>query len=974
MPFLAISVPNVTTRLLNTSSCDENREAREKCQRIIDYVFGNGPFPYSDITGINEIHKEHIAQILTDQEQNTQEDKHKDTDGKQQVENEEDETIRIETVVNSEDHPEIVMVREIKKVPSSKNPTDSLSHDQESHSGKIDDEKTKTSKEDFLKPTHYSEGQSTKINKDQKADLIQKYKSSTIIAQPMTFNLRQIKPLLTYHQENKDFKEKINTTDGEFLYEDSCGGEIYKEQRKRSKDKENFQNMTIKEFSGKNKENAPIQITEYEKYIKHSNIPNDQLSDFVNTTTEKQNEELLKPIMEKSDEIRLFDMPHDQPKVPSDEETTKTNVKCFSKTEPNSNEDFITKVGKLQSKRKLIRDDETIQMELFMPTTPTERSWDVYYKTQSKKNAKSNINERENENARNLPVPLICNIKPILQDNHENKVPDKITQNRNYEVEEMICIKEPSTDAVLIHCNKTTSIDTHKSFSEAIDKNTDALGKGTRVSVDTMNNKNKLNDQAVPVTYTAPPLPIEQTDISPTPCAMSAEQQKHKFFNISQQYPHQHAWNISTRYPVEMYSPKKFFIQNRPATPGPNEHVWTALNNRMSPTSHKQQKKMDTTLAENLAPAEEESSTVEHVSGSKLWSGDASITQQMVTCQIHKHNLDKKPDNSENPFTDTQPDSQLEPEPNRQPSISTKESTPLRLPNRIDVDIHYKPIEEEERKAEAINTQVKKQSEQWCTLKTMDDIRRPKSKMQNENQEQPLGCLLKEEVEPNDLKMDICSSEKLPMPEIKITNDMPLSKLMKAIRMRNQFLFIKDFLESVEMSKCGDKKPDCPPKAPVCCPDTAPAPPVQQAPPPPPPTPPPPCTPVPKKPKCPPKCKCKCKYVQVKDMFGILPRRISSSCKIDIPTADFEPFDQQEDVSVYTRNSVTFAGSFDPWVPIPNYPYPKKEHVPILQGCDPRCKEKKVSIYEKPKQKPCTGFPKRVSCSIKRPLLLDPTI
>lgn len=1064
--FLAISVPSVTTALQKTTHSDETRENREKCQRIIDYVFGNGPFPYSDITGINNLHKQTIAHIIA-QKRKTQEETNKDTDGDKKTQNNDDEIIRVEAVATSEDQPDIVSLRIVKKQPSSDNQTESPANNEEVRSNmiKTDDQEAKSNKS-FIKSTSQGEmminepennlqgldslqktqssnecntrrkpfqlvqikpllepfykSQTNVFSNFQELDSIQKAVSSNErITRRNPFKLVQIKPLPVNNHETTCNKrhDQINTYDDEFLYENSCGAEIHEkltkgttvakkekisntaEYRENTQDntnevitgenkanlindvkgnekKENSERIIIKDPTVQNTENATTKVIG--NGTKIQDITTDHLSDhrLLNTATEKQNDEYLKPIMETCKEMRIFDIPLEQPKVLLDKKTTKLRVESSTKTKPNSKED-LSKVGKYQSDHNSIGEGGTVQLELFIPINRPEGS-QCLHKAQSK----VYVSDNENKNASNLPFPLISSIKPM-------------------------------------HCNETTYIKAQRTFSDAIDKNTETLRIGTKNTVETMNGKSKLERKedkkdkenegnsnplknatsntnsyhfdffadhaqnqlffktkmenrtktntklleelgekvltghAVPLPSSDQHLQSQKTDISLKPTTSLPEHQNNKLLNTLQQYPQQHAWSITQRQSFEMFSPKNFFIQNRPAIPASEEHVWKAPKKRKPPTSQAKvvvlQKLLDGAVMEqhwNTKSPKKEPSTVEH--------GDATIQQKVYLRQhssqikkTHTHDREKKPNES------------LRPESKPQTSISSKGNIPFELQNQ-----HEEKHEPDKKQEEVLITKVKKQITQ---LYAKEIVNKTKTKTKTENEHKTKDQFDDQELALNDLKIyqQIYSATNCPTPEFKITNDMPLSKMMKIIRLRNQFYFIKEFLESVDMSKCGDKKSNCPPKAPICCPQKSSDPPVQQMPPPSP-TPPPPCTPAPKKPKCPPKCKCKCKYVRVKNVFGILPRRISARCNIDVPGAEFQSIERREsvDVCVETGRSVIFTGSFDPWVPVPNYPYPKKDIKGAVKECDPR--KKKSPAYVTPRENPCTGFPKRLTCSRRR--------
>lgn len=1005
MSFLAISVPTVTTTLQKTSDSDQSRELREKCQRIIDYVFGNGPFPYSDIKGTNAFYEKDIAQIIAQQKHNTDDEK--------QTQNKEDETIKIETVVTSEDQPEIISIRKDKEAPSSDSSTKSLDRDEDVHLTVVDYKHAKSSTNDVVTSLHHFEGQSHKVNKIQELDCDHQWKKSITTITPKPFELKLIKPLVTCHHKITDTKchDKINTSDDEFLYENSCGEEIRKELTKRTNKmakREITSNVpgyrkNIQDNSGTENEVKAIADVKRNEVKKNSHrITINEFTDdntenlghrLIHVTNEKQNNN-LKPMMENSAEMQHINTPHVQHKVLSNKTTA--NVKTSSKTKLNSDKDNVnkTEARKLQNNHNSIGDRGAIEIELFLPTNRLQGSCNLY-KLQSntvnnKINATLNNSDKEDKNERNLLLPLIS---------HGQNDSDKITPK-----------KEPSTDAkeeVLLHCNKNMSTEPmtmealrigtkdtvetmnderqqkykeHKMDQETknngnplenvvYDPNTyhfdyfsEQLQNRVAVKAVDINNQNsKIKNQNLSeesekklVTAHVTPLPHseqlsqnDKVDNFPIPHATLSE------LYTSQQYPQQSTWSTSHRQPVQMFSPNNFFIQNRPAIPTSNDNVWKYIN---PPKIHKQTnegdkpwKSLELNHAQclqqqrNPAPSKEEPSSVEHSASPILGPDDASAQQNTV--QTHEYNPGNKPGETPKPIILIQPGPDCELEPKLQKSIST-ENKPLELQSQ----------QEEKHKLDYINheyeedatTPLKKPLSQCNTPeKTDNQIQQEKEYETNEQQlNQPI---------------EICSSTKCPIPEFKITNDMPLSELLRVIRLRNQFLIIKDFLESVEMSKCGDKKPDCPPKAPICSQPPPPCPPVQESPPTPPP-PPPPCTPIPKKPKPPPKCDCKCKYVAVKGISDVLPRRISERYNIDTSAAVSKPFEQQEQEDVWIDTGSLFAYTFDPWVPIPNYTYPKKKVV-ISVGCDPRCMPKKIPVYVKPKEKPCTGFPKRLCFS-----------
>lgn len=1026
MLFLAISVPTVTTTLQKTSNSDENREDREKCQRIIDYVFGNGPFPYSDISGFDEVQKENIAQKMTQHKQNT--------DDEQQTQNKEDETVIVNTIVTSEDQPEIISARKNKKAPSSDNTTKNLEYDDEAHLTVVDNEKTMSTKSDFTIPLPCSEVQIPKINSNQKVDTDQKKKSNNINIQN-PFKLMQIKPLVMCNKKIKDAKchDKINTTDDDFLYENSCGEEIREEPRttnsitkkevtsniaghrentqdynnkitgdknkvklitdeKRNEEKQNSQKNTISELTDKNTKYPSLKITENKNKIQDiiNQLPGDSC---VHVTSEGTKDEYLKPTKENAHEIQFFEIPTRPFKILS----SKTKTKIKSSTTPelkNPNRDFVGKAGKFQSDCDSNGDREIVEIEIYLPTNVPERSRD-YDKAKTKEksnkiNTELNISDKENENPSSLHVPLISH----TQNDH-----NKIMLNQNYKTEKVAYFKEPSTDSgekIILDCNKKSFFETIGMDSKAPSKVTKDTGetinderqlkyKENKIGQETEDNGNPLknvvcdpnayhfdyfsnqtqNQLSFSTEEKSNSKDIDRQNQNLTGSeielwitrdqllrAIFIEQKKDEY-PTCQQNPQQHARSISQKQSVEMFSPKSFFIQNRPAIPAPNEHGQKFACMRKSPKSNKQKKKVGTprkllkpSHAQSLEPAKKGPSIVEHDTNLELWSGDA-LTQQKMGLQ--QYSMENKLGKALKP---TLIQFDHEPETKLQKPISSNKNISSSLQKRHEWKHKLDNLECNE----DIITQVKKQLPQLYTPEsTIDTEHTPNSKIQQEMED-----------ESNEQQVDrlneICSSTNWPTPEFKITKEMPLSEVMRVIRLRNQFLFIKEFLQSVEMSKCGDKKPDCPPKAPTC-PESPPCPPPKHPSPPPPP-PPPPCTPVPTKPKPHPKCDCKCKYIAVKNISSVLPRRISECCNIDTPAAVIQPYEQEdlEDAWVDTGHSILFARSFDPWVPIPNYPYPKKEIPPSLV-CDPRCKPKKIPVYVKPKEQPCTGFPKRLCCS-----------
>ncbi|XP_026314404.1 uncharacterized protein LOC113226100 [Hyposmocoma kahamanoa] len=352
-------LPTVTTTLQKTSDSDQRREHREKCQRIIDYVFGNGPFPYSDIKGTNEFYEEDIAQIIAQQKQNT--------DGEKQTQNKEEETVKIETVVTSEDQPEIITIRKDKEVPSSDSSTKSLDCDEEVHLAVVDYKHAKSSTNDVITSLPHSEGQSPKVNKIQELDWDHQWKKSSTTITPKPFELKLIKPLVTCHHKMTDTKchDKINTSDDEFLYENSCGEEIRKELTKRTNKmakREITSNVAgyrknTQDNSGAENEVKAIADVKRNEVKKNShritiNEFTDDTQQMMNTenpghrlihiTNEKQNNN-LKPMTENSAEMQHINTPHVQHKVLSSKTTAMTNVKSSSKTKPNSDQVFVSK-------------------------------------------------------------------------------------------------------------------------------------------------------------------------------------------------------------------------------------------------------------------------------------------------------------------------------------------------------------------------------------------------------------------------------------------------------------------------------------------------------------------------------------------------------------------------------------------------------------------------------------------------------
>lgn len=85
----------------NSTDSNEDKSKRRKCQRLINYVFGKGPYPLSDID-IFKINKEHIAQIMSEIEQH----KAKGIDN--------DDYIRLEIIIKPDDKPQILCVYKVK--------------------------------------------------------------------------------------------------------------------------------------------------------------------------------------------------------------------------------------------------------------------------------------------------------------------------------------------------------------------------------------------------------------------------------------------------------------------------------------------------------------------------------------------------------------------------------------------------------------------------------------------------------------------------------------------------------------------------------------------------------------------------------------------------------------------------------------------------------------------------------------------
>lgn len=1134
MPFLAISAPTVTTTLQMCSDSDEKRANREKCQRIIDYVFGDGPFPYFDITGFPRFHKEHTAQIIAQQKQSVQEETTRDTNDKQQKESQDmGNDISVVTVVKSNDQPEFVSKHKVRSTSSLDDQMTSLARDVEELSRTVGVQEAKSDKKDFtepipyaeglslntnkihelyptqkeisiitptkpfkviqIKPLAYAEGLSSNTNKVQELGTNQKEK--LIIAQTKPFELIETKPLacsrkITNNKSDRLLKEKINTSDDDFLYENSSGKEIDQKLIKPTNNitekeitshkaeyvitklvtdenivkatanlKENYKypgNKTIKNNSDKDSVNGNIELDEESSRriiteLTCKDIDNkiaDIEKDFqeitidefagdnivlksINTSTEGLKREQLKQRMDKSDK-RLFsrtakpyDMSLVQPKIISNKKTTKNKFNNLRK-----NKHLKGEIGKFQSKHNSPRDDGIMKMEIYMPVRKSERPWTLY-KGQSKINDKLNIGDKENEIVRNTSIPLVSSMEPESLEKLKKIVSGKNLHNKDSKIEKSTYNKEPSTNTeeeVLTHCVNTTPNETRKTFSEAVDKSVEALGEVINDKVNIMGDKSKLKQEVekklqenendgnpfknashaintfhfdllsdysqnqnvtegtkenmfkntekhqkdlkekiskeiLVTTYPSQTLldndhslPNEKADILPTQPVTFSELQTFKFFN-PKPYPQQLARGVPQR--------KTVVIQNKPAAPTANRRYPKIYQNEAIIS----QFQMCETPCETDRPRCNKQNNVVNKPWKHIGIINPHWLEQQARPILAKYelskpftpNLTKVNERKPEPKHEPDPEQVQEPEPEGKaepkPESDSKQQISLSSKQNIESENQDKKKREPNKNVEEetdIITQIKNQLSQLYTSEV--EIEKKQHDQFNE-----------QESESNDLK-DIaqnCSPTTwpIPVPDIKITSDMPLSEMMKAIRMRNQILFIKEFLESVEMSKGGDKK-DCPPKAPVC-PQKVCYPPVQRSPPPPPPplTPPTPCTPPPPKPK--PQPKCRRKYVRVKDIFGVLPRRISALYNSDALSPTIQSFEQQEDIWAVPVRSVLLARPYDPWVPIPNYPYPQEAIRPRKQ-CDPRCLPKKFPINVKPKEKPCTGFPKRLTCTSKR--------
>lgn len=77
------SVPGIQSSLQKSTDSDKNTQEsknanKEKCQRLIDYAFGDGPYPISDITGLPDYFKNQITQTLSHEHELDQKGKTED--------------------------------------------------------------------------------------------------------------------------------------------------------------------------------------------------------------------------------------------------------------------------------------------------------------------------------------------------------------------------------------------------------------------------------------------------------------------------------------------------------------------------------------------------------------------------------------------------------------------------------------------------------------------------------------------------------------------------------------------------------------------------------------------------------------------------------------------------------------------------------------------------------------------------------
>lgn len=242
----------------------------------------------------------------------------------------------------------------------------------------------------------------------------------------------------------------------------------------------------------------------------------------------------------------------------------------------------------------------------------------------------------------------------------------------------------------------------------------------------------------------------------------------------------------------------------------------------------------------------------------------------------------------------------------------------------------------------------------------------------------------------------------------------PLSEMLKRVRERNRMLFCQQFEVRIApevdplVGKCGKKQPPCPPPAPTC------------PPPPPKPCPPtkPPC-PNPCKPKCPPTCpptecdpkpkcpspkkspcekfqKAKCSNIKIQDALTLLlylgPQfHVPQKCLLPLLAStvyhtniEATKTDVLERLLISLHNLCSLvlvaiarndgavepaisgkalaSKTYDPWAPIPSWPYPvreeKKKLVCPQEGCKVSPPKLKPSCRD-PCLNPCQGFPKK---------------
>lgn len=239
----------------------------------------------------------------------------------------------------------------------------------------------------------------------------------------------------------------------------------------------------------------------------------------------------------------------------------------------------------------------------------------------------------------------------------------------------------------------------------------------------------------------------------------------------------------------------------------------------------------------------------------------------------------------------------------------------------------------------------------------------------------------------------------------------PLSEVLREVRRRTRQEFLAKWALMDVEGKCKRKLPACPPPAPVC--------PKEDPPPPPPCPPPPPPCPRPCKPRCPPPCMpqrapcppkrapscppprdpiCKFESMSLADAlyhiftqlweFGMtslvhrLP--IFSQRSLPHPEGYTTKAIMTEDVVSQLRllgdhlctrygsdlgeycwsmETLTLVRGFEPWVPVPSWPFPVKEKEKPFVCPKEGCKQRPPPRYEEPCGKPCVsgnpclGFP-----------------